>query len=426
MFNFETEYIIRKVQNKILGERDRVTLRSILSAPIHNAIKVYFRASIANKHGSTKRFHTEQSADVDILKSEIDLLLPSNYTFDRDAFLSLLTDAVHFQFNYLCRPRWTMKEFFFHNSSTLAIPELKQGFIYFSAYDYYPKVLFPYLRKKNITQLENATFDEIILKIDKLVLGNATANDFATVLQPLSDFIRYGRENDDDSIPEHALALFFDDKKFNHIKTYFESILKRKQIEQVTIDELREYLSGMPEKGDIKSEEAITEKPVDEKIPDDESGAPPVIEEPYEEEPDAEEPIAEINNESGTGPEKEVTKTSESNEPFQPLRAESDPADESLEEIKEIKPQKTSSSMPPLELLIEDDERKRFIRKLFNNDAAYFEVVVQTLNKILSWKEASLYIDEIFLVNGVDPYSTDAVNFTDKVYTRFNQKSVYK
>lgn len=369
MFSYETEHIIRKVQNKILGERDSITLRSILSAPIHNAIKVYFRADVANKHGSPKRFHTEHSADIDNLKSEIDLLLPSNFTFDKDTFLSLLTDAVHFQFNYLCRPRWTMKEFFFHNSSTLTVPELKQGFNYFSAYDYYPKVLFPYLQKKNITQIDSTTFDDIILRIDKLVLGDATFDDFATLLRPLSDFIRYGRDDDNDAIPEHALTLFFVDKKFEHISSYLESTLQRERIEQITIDKLRDYLSDMPVEDTPKKE--LTDNGTEEQ---------PVIEEPFEEEPEIEGIIDETNK----------------------------------------------STIPPLELLIEEDERKRFIRKLFNGDAAYFDVVVQTLNNISSWKEASLYIDEIFLVNGVDPYSTDAVNFTDKVYTRFNQKSMYK
>ncbi len=427
MFNYETEYIIRKVQNKVLGERESITLRSILSAPIHSAIKVYFRASVADKHGSPKRFHKEQNTNIDKLKSEIDLLLPSNYSFDRDTCLTLLTDAVHFQFNYLCRPRWTMKEFFFHNSSTLTIPELKQGFIYFSAYDYYPKILFPYLRKKKITHIESTSFDELILKIDRLALGDATADDFAKLLQPLSDFIRYGRETNDGSIPEHALSLFFDDKQFNYIKTHLESTLKQKQIEQITIDELREYLASMPDNIDVKPEEAAAQtKAAGENI-DDKPDPPPVIEEPYEEEPEPAETTTDISDRAELEPKEDFEKTLGGDDQNDQPEAEkeSEPAEKSIEDITELKPQKTASSMPPLELLIEDDERKRFIRRLFNNDAAYFEVVVQTLNKILSWKEASLYIDEIFLVNGVDPYSTDAVNFTDKVYTRFNQKSVY-
>jgi hypothetical protein len=84
-------------------------------------------------------------------------------------------------------------------------------------------------------------------------------------------------------------------------------------------------------------------------------------------------------------------------------------------------PEPTMPAYTSLELLIDDDERKRFIRKLFNGDGAYYSVIIQTLDKMTSWKEASLYIDEIFLMNGVDPYSSDSVHFTDKVYSRFSR-----
>jgi hypothetical protein len=584
MFNYETEYIIRKIQNRVLGSRDSVSLRLILSAPVHDAIKVYFRASVADKHGTPKRFHTGRMSDIDSLKLEIDLLLPSNFVFNKDTFTSLLTDAVHFQFNYLCRPRWTMKEFFFHQSNELTVPELKQGFLYFSAYDYYPKVLFSYLQRKNITRVDRNTFDEIIRKIDKLVLGKASPDDFAKLLQPFAAFIAYGREDNDDSIPEHALALFFGDKGFEDIRSYLETTLQNQKIDKVTIDQLRMHLSQMPEgytvpeiqtpvseipasseeppttdspeveteefqtslitdenRGELPTEEEITEeefaeeeKPEDTPIeepdrpsetestepeylgeyiePQDRSSESdeeiPVIEEPYEEEPE-DKPFEDASEESAIEPEPEPEiggKTEEisgDDEIFRPIEEEQREIEDFVEETPdenpetdqrdgypvdvesekeaqpedfhegpdeeeiifeeefieeevpeeetndtiphdgdfdeagheyieteepetEKKPKRLSSEMPPLDLLIEDDERKRFVRKLFNGDSAYFNIVIQTLNKMTSWKEASLYLDEIFLMNGVDPYSTDSVNFTDKVYTRFSHKSKYK
>lgn len=570
MFSYETEHIIRKIQNRVLGSRDSVSLRLILSAPIHDAIKVYFRASVADKHGSPKRFHSEHSTDIDTLRSEIDLLLPSNVTFSKDMFSSTLMDAVHFQFNYLCRPRWTMKEFFFHNSSGLSIPELKQGFLYFSAYDYYPKVLFRYLHKKNIKQLDRSSFDEITRKIDVLVLGDATPDDYVNLLQPFADFIGYGREDNDSSIPEHALALFFGDKGFNHIRYYLETTLQERNIDTVTLEELHQLLGTMPEGGfeqqtkpptpaappaaedqitplptdigidehedtqidapidDTVEEDAVhEEEPAEEEInleepepppaeesidllseiedPDvDETGTettdidePPVIEEPFEEEPETdadfeqetkeenekydetdlfrpiespeeyteEEPEEEETPEQMAEPEEtspvniddehedktiieeefiedeiiedefiedehideeDLTETEESvPEEFEEPVPDDEMMDGSPEAEEEPKP-KRPLKMPSLELMIEDDERKRFIRKLFNGDTAYFNIVIETLNKMTSWKEASLYIDEIFLMNGVDPYSTDSVNFTDKVYTRFSHKSKYK
>jgi len=657
MFSYETEYIIRKIQNKILTSRENVSLREILSAPIHDAVKVYFRASIADKHGSPKRFHSERTTDVEKLKHEIDLLLPTNYTLNKDTFISLVTDAVHFHFNFLCRPRWTMGEFFFHNSTSMSVAELKQGFLYFAAYDFYPKILFRYLQKKKISRIDRPTFDTVISKINQLALGEATPDDFVQLLKPLADFVSYGRENRDNAIPEHAVALFFEDIGFGHIRRHLESTLQKQGIEKITPEELRSYIDGIPREATTKqvtpepSEEPgvtdhvppysppffekkeeefdaepfrdkypkepepdstshLTEQPPVEKVEETQDSdidltepdtpiaekEPPVVEEPLEEpveetfpeelsekseevdqtesekdeddelfrpispvddkpedqdveesedvemedqpeeEPDdhkdehkidllekpssdetdtdeeftidddltetppAEEtqpdeeieeepppfkwsdegidedieipdeqpeeeidgdieipedqPIEEIEEET-TAPEEYTDDIKEtideetddefideespvadtiSEEPGEDLVDTDDMQDEEPyeeepleeEEVEEAPQKRQSSTMPPLDLLIDDDERKRFVRKLFNGDSAYYNVVIETLNKMTSWKEASLYIDEIFLMNGVDPYSTDSVNFTDKVYTRFSHKSKYR
>ena len=519
MFSYETENIIRNIQTKVLTSDQRVSLRTILSAPIHDAVKIYFRATVTDTHERPKRFHSDQKTETDTIASDIDLLLPTRHTFSKDAFGSLLTDAVHFQFNYLCRPRWTMNEFFFHNSSVKSLAELKKGFTYFSAYEYYQQILFRYIKRKEMKQIDSTTFDAITLKIDRLVLGEATTDDFAIILQPLYDFVGYGRDEDNPSIPGQALVLFFNDKGFHHIGNHLKSSLEETQKENLSLKELRQYLSDIPAAGitgesiEIREEEPIqvgspdeviaaketedtplsgdeTSTDTQEKPPaGDEHAPPPLIEEPFEEEPPDVEKVDEAIEDSEPSiihetPDMDRSYTDD--ELFRPIQKESDKKDETTkgttrietedyrekedqtidqddkpigdtpsedllsdreisteenthddtsrldtadDDLPDIFPKKENQgtrqpTLHPLELLIEDDERKRFIRKLFNGDTAYFEVVVQTLNKITTWKEASLYLDEIFLVNGVDPYSTDSVNFTDKVYTRFSQKSM--
>jgi hypothetical protein len=663
MFNYETEHIIRKIQKSVLGKEDTVSLRAILSAPIHNAIKVYFRASLYNRQTSGKRLRTDDTSDIQKIKTQVDLLLPSNYVFDQDTFTSLLTDAVHFIFNYLCRPRWTMKEFFFQMTQTVGVSDLKQGFLYFSAYDYYPTLLLRYLHKNNMTTIDKDTFDELTLRIDSIVLKDSTADDYIKLLEPLADFVNYGRDEENPAIPEHALALFFGDKGLTTLRYAFESAVKKRNIEELTLESLRDLLESIseeeltveetgapvetesytppvfvpkqtpeqtdePTEAEVDSEldrpldevepaldeehdeesridleaeeeqpvgipeqtvEGPVEEPIEEVIeepagepaepenpeetpaeepvlpeePEEEIGDEDIREEvideedireevideeeleeerieesesvgeempeeeeiPEEEEftdeqisdeieepvetPVEEEPVIEEEHEE-VAPEEEIEEPSIDEEPAEkepqdesgieePLPAEEligedeivheeeeipdedeileehmiveETVDESEEEVvagedyeteeaetdtepepdeemteeeyeepvgettvpdeeEEVeltkKEKRDRAAMPNLDLLIEDDERRRFIRKLFNGDAAYFSVVVQTLNKMTSWKEASLYIDEIFLMNGVDPYSTDSVNFTDKVYGRFSQKSKFK
>ena len=72
-----------------------------------------------------------------------------------------------------------------------------------------------------------------------------------------------------------------------------------------------------------------------------------------------------------------------------------------------------------LRALIDARKRKRFLKKVFKKDEAHFDASIDTLNAMTSWKEASVFIDEIFIMNDVDPFSKDAIRFTDLVYSRF-------
>jgi hypothetical protein len=670
MFNYETEHIIRKVQDIVLGSKDKVTLRMILSSPIHNAIKVYFRAYVYVHYEEKSPLPSAKSADeIDSLRRELEMLLPTHYSFDKDTFISVLTEAVFFTFNFLCRPRWTMQEFFFQKSESAPARELKQGFIYFSAYEYYPEILFRYMEKHRLSTVTKKQFADLTGKIDRLIFSDAGPDDFIKILQPLSSFVEYGRIDGNGSIPEHALGLFFGDKGFEAIKQYLKRTLSAKSIESISLIDLREILANAPPplaeyrpdifpgletpaasaespelpgvteapveeepaemeeepSGEVEekieeAEETLTEEEIaaieeefsGEEIPAAEieeteefstsditeespavdmeidtdfepeaepteetgeeieeiGGKPESVEElsenvdeeadtieeitdltdeetesieeqpeVLEEEPETfeaqidsvenrtevieeeseiteelpevmeeedetierqidsvedrtevieeeseiteeeiteeegiEEEVSDRYEESGIsdekGPEEEIRQAEEeAGEPgveektsrrftkpedyfvpkktpvTQPQKLEPEPESEPKPEpvpepdheteskkprskkSERIKPEDipvpTVPAYTSLELLIDDDERKRFIRKLFNGDAAYYNVIIQTLDKMTSWKEASLYIDEIFLMNGVDPYSSDSVHFTDKVYSRF-------
>jgi len=41
------------------------------------------------------------------------------------------------------------------------------------------------------------------------------------------------------------------------------------------------------------------------------------------------------------------------------------------------------------------------------------------MSGIASWKDASRFIDEIFIQNDINPYSSDAKRFIDMVYQKF-------
>jgi hypothetical protein len=74
-------------------------------------------------------------------------------------------------------------------------------------------------------------------------------------------------------------------------------------------------------------------------------------------------------------------------------------------------------------LLISDDERKKFIKRLFKGSEADYNTAISAINQMKTWREASLYIDrEIFSRFKVDEFSSEAVAFVDIVFERFQTR----
>ncbi len=72
--------------------------------------------------------------------------------------------------------------------------------------------------------------------------------------------------------------------------------------------------------------------------------------------------------------------------------------------------------------LIPAGEKKKYVKKLFQKDEDAFNGAIKTLNGKATWREASEYIDELFIKHDVDMYSRLAVKFTDDVYKRYLSK----
>ncbi|ACF14175.1 hypothetical protein Ctha_1718 [Chloroherpeton thalassium ATCC 35110] len=107
----------------------------------------------------------------------------------------------------------------------------------------------------------------------------------------------------------------------------------------------------------------------------------------------------------------------------------SEPTNEMTEEffkavIGEGKPRPTLKEpkpLPDLKTLIDEGKRKRFIRKLFRGNEYEYDDAIAEINKKKSWREASVFIDmEIFTRNKIDEDSSDAIYFTDIVFSRYN------
>jgi hypothetical protein len=71
---------------------------------------------------------------------------------------------------------------------------------------------------------------------------------------------------------------------------------------------------------------------------------------------------------------------------------------------------------------IADVDKKKYVKRLFQKNDEAFNRIMQVINGKPSWREASEYIDEIFIKHDVDMYSRVAVKFTDDIYKRYLTK----
>jgi hypothetical protein len=93
-----------------------------------------------------------------------------------------------------------------------------------------------------------------------------------------------------------------------------------------------------------------------------------------------------------------------------------------LQRDQEEQPAPTSDDrggMQDMQTLFTASEQKTFIRKIFRRHEIEFRLALDELNKITSWEEAARYLREIFLLNDVDPFSEEAILFTDKIQSRY-------
>jgi hypothetical protein len=81
-----------------------------------------------------------------------------------------------------------------------------------------------------------------------------------------------------------------------------------------------------------------------------------------------------------------------------------------------------SSALPSLMLYMSEGEKRKFVKRIFKQEEMAFLDALRRIDQITSWRQASVFIDEIFIANDVDPYSSEAIRFIDIVQEKFYPK----
>jgi hypothetical protein len=409
IFETEIEQIMNAVSARTIGEAETIRLRDLLAADLHPAIKAYFKARVRQllqqerlTEVRSKKFPYSLPEVVRLLE-QVDVLLVHNYSFGQHDFALMLDHAVHFQFNFLCRPQWTLLNFIFENQRRRPTSDIRRKLRYCVDYEYYAEIIKRLIDDRGLAEMEYDEFKELLEKIDNEIVSRHSSVELALLTRPLLRFIESAlpvppARLADSRIPINAAVVFFEDKKLNDIKDRLESERDKNGVTEISLKELAVLI----EKVRTRNEEADVVFPED-------PGEAAKTEETQADVAAVAAPKAEPVLISKT-----PVKIFSDFEEDEPITVPAPPPGEaSYGDLTD------SGILVNLHSLFSPSEEKTFIKKVFQKDDLLFRESLDQLNKMTEWKEASQYLQQIFLTNEVDPFSEVAIMFTDKVQARF-------
>jgi len=406
IFESEIEHIMNAVRARTIGEAESIRLRDILHADLHPALKAYFKARIWQMLQQERQTEVRSKKlpyglpEIMRLQDQIDILLVYNYVFGQHDFTLMLDHAVHFQFNFLCRPQWTLLNFIFENQRRRPTSDMRRKLEYCVDYAYYAEIIKRYIDDRGLAELTYEEFSGLLEKLDQEIVARHSSVELALMTRPILRFIDTSREHVDQSladstIPINAAIVFFEDKKLNDIKERLEAERDGKAMTEVSLRQLANVIEKV-RTGDDTAEAVFPE-------------------DHPEEQPAAAVPV-EVKPVIEAKPEK----------PKPPVKIFSD-FEEDLPVVARIQeavgvPIAMDGSvgvLVNLQSLFSPSEEKTFIKKVFHKDELLFREALDRLNLMEDWHDASKYLQEMYMTNDVDPFSEEAILFTDKVQRRF-------
>jgi hypothetical protein len=393
MLEKETEQIINTLAERTIGRRESITLKDALAGEMPKAVKVYMRTEVirwlktdmedAPRFGKVNR----SAPGINQLTGAFLRSLADAYQFTRNEFLTLLDDAVHFVENYLCRPQWTLENFLFDNKDSLPAADLFFKLGYTVEYSYFGRLIQKLVRQWGWKEVRVEDFRALISKIDNQVVRQHSPQELGMLTKSIYDFLLLSDAPLTRAIPLDPILLFFEDKKMSELKDHIERVCGIRERSELTIKEVIGLIQDFHSEPGETEQKPVMEEQIAEPEPEEEVPAPPVKppEEPREQTPEPEtvEPPPVI--------EKAIQ-----------LAISSDESEETSDGSEE-------AGLPDLDDLISKRQRSRFIRKLF----------MEELNRNHTWKEAYQYLNRVYAVNNLEPFSEAVIRFTDIVQSRF-------
>ena len=411
IFEQEIESIINAVRANTIGEEDQVLLKRVLAADIHTALKAYFKAEVERKLESARAAEVRSGnfpygmPEVASLQKQIDLVLVYHYHFTRQEFETLLEESVYFQFNYLCRPQWTLLNFIVGDVRSVQASIVEKKLRYCIDYAYFPELIKRYMVAHGLAGISYEEFKNLLEKIDNEVIACHSSSELAQMTRALFAFVESGKmtpQHDltQQTLPINAAIVFFEDKHLDEIRTRLEFERDNHEMNVLTITQLANFVE-IVRTGDEKATAAPP--------------TPPVMEEKIFETSPSENLLS-----AALARPLEISEPKLQDIPVKEFPKPARPASMVFGENDEQYIKATPGrKQHQLVSVFTEEEQDRLIKKIFKNDKPAFLVLMMEISLAKEWEQAAHILDALFMNNDIDPFSEDAVFFTDRLCGRF-------
>lgn len=382
MFEKETEQLIGAVRQATIGDARAIGLREIFESNIPASVKVFFRAEVETmldaerKPVSRSEKFKYDLPEITMLQEQINALLIHNFVFPKDDFETALDKCVHFMLNYLCRPQWTLTSFLFEESGRASADQILKKLRYCRDYAYFPDILRSYLTQRGVGEITLEEGRNLIARIDAEVVKEHTSAELAQMTVPLYEVVAYARSHKlsatPRTIPTRALMYFFEDKRMGALCDRLSREREVNNVKEMSFSQL----VNLVEKVRTGDEHAH------------------LFDENAEPLPASDDVSFELPTFPGVSDDLDAGQPSAA-EPPKPL--------------------------PPVFSL---DEERSIIKHVFHQDEEQFRTAMQEALAATSWDDAAHAIDHYFLMNDVEPFTKEAILFTNRLQNRFSEKNV--
>ena len=259
-----------------------------------------------------------------------------------------------------------------------------------------------YIADHGLAEVTYEEFKSLIEKIDLEVVARHSSLELAHMTRALFDFVESGKmmpqiEFEQQTLPINAAIVFFGDKNIADICTRLEFERDNNRILQITSDRLADIIEIVR----TGNEEATAHMPA--------ATAPTGAEQ-------VSEPVVTVNVDRTEQAQKimDVLQSEEKSVPQKPpLLVFGENDEQYLTSMPSVKQKEILD-------LFSSEEFALFVKKLFASDEPAFRGSITEISLLRTWEHVAQYLDKLFVINQIDPFSVEAVGFTDKLYVHFH------